>query len=166
MRPILRTVFIVLILPLILTAGIVKADPPEDNNEWTGVERAIELAGDAEKLVLIDVYAAWCPYCQRMQSDVYPDQRIEELIDEYFIPVRINIESDSSVRYLGQEFTEREFAQALGYQNVPTTFFMNSSGEVVGQQPGYLPVDVFSTLLEYVGSGAFESVSFEEFEQR
>ncbi|MEX2573224.1 MAG: thioredoxin fold domain-containing protein [Balneolaceae bacterium] len=141
-------------------------DPPEDNLDWVGVERALRLASQNDKLILIDVYAEWCPYCQRMQEEVYPDDSVGALIRKYFIPVRINTESDEPVNYLGNAFTHAEFATALNNQGVPTIYFMNQQGEVVGQQPGFLPVDVFSSLLEYVGSGAFENQTFEEFENR
>ncbi len=157
-----RTIFTGLLLLLFLPIHLA-GQQWQDNIEWVSMERALELASDEEKLILIDVFAEWCPYCQRMQSEVYPDQQIEELIDLYFVPVRIDTESDRSEVYLGREFTQAEFARALRFQSVPTTFFMNSDGEVVGHQPGYLPEDVFAQLLEYVGSGAYEEISFDEF---
>lgn len=140
--------------------------PPEDNIEWQQMNRALHLASDNDKMILIDVFAEWCPYCQRMQSEVYPDTEVEEQISKYFIPVRINTESDQELIYKGNRFTEAEFATALRFRSVPTTYFMNAEGEIVGQQPGFLPVDVFVNLLEYVGSGAHETQSFEEFTSR
>jgi len=139
---------------------------PEDNIHWVGMERALQMASEQDKFILIDVYAEWCPYCQRMQSEVYPSDEVEEKVGKYFIPVRINTESNETLRYLGSEFTQAEFAVALQYRSVPTTYFMNEKGEVVGQQPGFLPVDVFAKLLEFVGSGAFEETTFQEFENR
>lgn len=136
----------------------------QDSIEWVSVEEALERAEEEEKLILIDVFAPWCPYCQRMQEEVYPDSHVEEAIDTYFLPVRISVESEDPVRFMNREFTQAEFARALRYQNVPTTYFMNARGEVVGQQPGYLPEEVFTSLLRYVGSGAYETQSFEEFE--
>jgi thioredoxin-related protein len=139
---------------------------PDDNLDWQQMDRALKLASDQDKLILIDVFAQWCPYCQRMQSEVYPSEKVEEKVKKYFIPVRIDTESSKSMSYLGNEFTESEFAAALRYRSVPTTYFMNAKGEVIGQQPGFLPVDVFAELLEYVGSGAHETQSFEEFSNR
>lgn len=149
-----------------LPIGVQGQSFPDDGIDWTGVQRALELADSEEKLILIDVYAAWCPYCQRMQTDVYPSDAVREKIAEYFIPVRINVESDNTLTYLGNRMTEAEFARALRYRSVPTTYFMNREGAVVGQQPGYLEIDMFTALLEYVGSGAFESLSFDEFERQ
>ncbi len=141
-------------------------NPPEDNLNWVGMERALQLASEQDKFILIYVYVEWCPYCQRMQSEVYPAEEVGERVTKYFIPVRINAESDEKLRYHGNDFTQAEFAGALQYESVPTTYFMNKDGEIVGQQPGLLPVEVFAKLLEFVGSGAFEEQSFQEFEHR
>lgn len=149
---------------LLSLQGLFESADAQDSISWVSMEEALERAGGEEKLILIDVFAPWCPYCQRMQSEVYPDENVEETIETYFLPVRINVESDAEVRYLEREFTEAEFARALRYQSVPTTYFMNANGEVVGQQPGYLPEEIFTSLLRYVGSGAYETESFEEFE--
>jgi thioredoxin-related protein len=138
-------------------------DNTGDNLDWQEMEAALELASEQEKLILIDVFAQWCPYCQRMQSEVYPSGEVEEVITKYFIPVRIDTESEKGLTYHGNEFTQAEFATALQYRSVPTTYFMNAEGEVLGQQPGFLPVDVFTQLLEFVGSGAHETQSFDEF---
>lgn len=155
------------ILLFILVSGYtytsIAQQPPEDNIDWQQMDHALDLASDEDKMILIDVFAEWCPYCQRMQAEVYPDAAVGEQISRYFIPVRINTESEQYLTYKGNTFTEAEFATALRFRSVPTTYFMNADGEVVGQQPGFLPVDVFVNLLAYVGSGAHETQSFEEF---
>ncbi|MEX1011564.1 MAG: thioredoxin fold domain-containing protein [Balneolaceae bacterium] len=137
-----------------------------DNLDWVYMERALEIAAEEDKMILIDVYAEWCPYCQNMQGTVYPDERVEEQVRNYFIPVRINSESNRPLVYLGQDFTEMEFARALQYRSVPTTYFMNKSGEVIGQQPGLLPAGTFADLLRFVGTGSWQKMSFEEFSEQ
>lgn len=131
--------------------------------QWTGMERALELAGDSKKTILIDVYAEWCSYCQRMRDEVYPDQQVRKILREYFIPVQVNIDSKETLTYLGRSFTHEEFSKALENRSTPTYYFMNENGEVVGKQPGYMPADVFSSLLEFVGSGAYQDQTYEEF---
>ncbi len=164
MRKIIYSVLLLFLLGSL--KPLLAQELPEDNLDWQQMDRALTLASENDKLILIDVFAQWCPYCQRMQSDVYPSEKVEEKVKKYFIPVRIDTESDKAITYLGNEFTESEFAAALQYRSVPTTYFMNARGEVLGQQPGFLPVDVFAELLEYVGSGAHETQTFEEFSNR
>lgn len=163
---VLKCFFLFMMINLIGLQPVSAQNPPDDNINWVGMERALQLASQQDKFILIDVYAEWCPYCQRMQSEVYPSEEVEEKVGKYFIPVRINTESNEKLRYLGNDFTQAEFAGALQYRSVPTTYFMNDKGEIVGQQPGFLPVEVFARLLEFVGSGAFEEQTFDEFDDQ
>lgn len=131
--------------------------------EPISLEEALKRASEEDKKILVDVYASWCPYCQRMHSDVYTDNSVLNAISDYYLWVQINVESDDIVNYQGHEMSEAEFARALDNKNIPTTYFMNSEGAIIGVQPGYLDADVFSNLLNFVGSDAFLSQSFEEY---
>lgn len=130
------------------------------------LESALESASKNGKKVLIDVYAEWCPYCEKMHTEVYTKSDIIEAVNEHFYLVKINIESENEVNYLGNRMTESEFAKMLKSSSLPTTFFMNGDGELLGMQPGLLPADVFEDLLTFVGSDSFESLSFEEYRNR
>lgn len=132
-------------------------------NQIYELEEAIKLASEKDKKVLIDIYAEWCPYCGSMHSDTYTDERVKSAIDEHFLLVTVNIESSNKLKFNGQEFTEREFSSYLSSGSVPTTFFLDSDGEILGMQPGLIPADVFSQLLNFVGSDAFLVQSFDEY---
>lgn len=127
------------------------------------LEEALKRAPQEDKKILIDVYASWCPYCQRMHSDVYTSDEVLSAISDHYLWVKINIESEEIVTYKGTQFTEAQFARALDNKSIPTTYFMNDEGSIIGSQPGYLDVDVFSNLLNFIGSDAFLIQSFEEF---
>lgn len=134
-------------------------------SDETSLEEALKRAPETGKKILVDVYATWCPYCQRMHSEVYPSEKVVEAISEHFLLVRIDVEGSEEVNYLGETMTESEFAQALDNQNVPTTYFLNQEGAILGVQPGYLEPDVFSSLLQFVGSDAYLNQSFSEYNQ-
>ncbi len=129
----------------------------------TDLHRALEYATQNDKKVLIDVYAEWCPYCEKMHNEVYTEAGVIEAVNKYYYLVKINIESENIVNYKGREMTERDFSIMLNSSSLPTTFFMTSQGELLGMQPGLLPADVFEDLLHFVGSNEFESSTFEEF---
>jgi thioredoxin-related protein len=132
----------------------------------TALANALESAKENDKKVLIDVYAEWCPYCEKMHTEVYTESDIIEAVNEHFYLVKINIESENEVNYLGNRMAESEFAKMLKSSSLPTTFFMNGDGELLGMQPGLLSAEIFEDLLNFVGSDAFESLSFEEFRNR
>ena len=77
--------------------------------------------------------------------------------------MRINVESEKKVNYYGKEMTQAEFAQALANKNVPTTYFLNDEGAILGIQPGFIEKDVFSQLLEFVGTDAYKDQRFTDY---
>lgn len=144
--------------------SVLPAQPVE--GEPLSLKDALALAASENKKILVDVYAEWCPYCQRMHEEVYPSEEVLSAISTHFLWVKINIESDENVNYLGTDMTEAEFARALQNENVPTTYFLNPEGAVIGTQPGFIPSDTFSDLLNFVGSDAYLEESFEEYRNR
>jgi len=133
--------------------------------ESVSLEQALKLAPDTGKKILVDVYATWCPYCKRMHSEVYPNNDVAEAISEHFLLVKIDVEGSKEVNYFGEIMTEADFARALDNKNVPTTYFLNQEGAILGVQPGYLEPKVFSSLLQFVGSDAYLNQSFSEYSQ-
>lgn len=134
--------------------------------EPVSLEEALEQAAREGKKILIDVYAEWCPYCQRMHGSVYTSREVLDAISDYYIWVKINVESTDKVSYYGSEMSQAQFASALENKSVPTTYFMNSEGAIIGSQPGFIESEVFADLLNFVGSDAYLTQSFEEFSMR
>lgn len=132
----------------------------------TALESALISAKESGKKVLIDVYAEWCPYCEKMHTEVYTETDVIKAVNEHFYLVKINIESQNEVNFLGNRMTESDFAKMLKSSSLPSTYFMNSSGELLGMQPGLLPADVFEDLLTFVGSDSYESLSFEKYRKK
>lgn len=161
MNRFISRIFIVLITFVLLTPADLFAQ--EERIKPISLDEALTRASQENKKILIDVYASWCPYCQRMHSNVYTNDDVLNAISDHFLWVKINVESEDMVTYKGSEFTEAQFARALENENVPTTYFMNDEGAIIGVQPGYLEAEVFSNLLNYIGSDAFLSQSFDNF---
>ena len=139
------------------------AQDSEQSVEPISLEKALKLAPTEGKKILVDVYATWCPYCQRMHSEVYPSGSVQEAISKYFFWVKIDVEGEEMIKYHGEEMTEAQFAQALENTNVPTVYFLNEEGAILGTQPGYFEEEVFANLLNFVGSDAYLNQSFQEY---
>ncbi len=154
----LFSVFLILLMTTSLFGQVHNVDTYE-------LEEALELAKSTDKKILIDVYAEWCPYCERMHKDTYTDKAVKNAIEDNFYLVMINIESESQINYMGHEMSEIEFAQQLNSSSLPSTFFMNNEGEILGMQPGLVPAETFHKLLNFVGTDAYLSKSFDEYRQ-
>lgn len=150
------SIVLLMLLPVVVSAQDQLVEP-------VPLEKALELAPKEGKKILVDVFATWCPYCQRMHSDVYPSEGVQKAISDYFLWVKIDVESEKMVNYHGEEMTQAEFASALENQNVPTAYFLNSEGAILGKQPGFLEEEVFVNLLNFVGSDAYLDQSFQEY---
>lgn len=124
---------------------------------------AQKLAESNDKKIIVDVYTDWCTFCKRLENEIYPDDRIGQVVNEYFYVVRLNAESDELLVYNGRKISMSEFAKLLGVSTYPSTVFIDNKGTTIGQQSGFMEVDVFEKLLAFVGSSAYRTMQFDEF---
>jgi len=143
-------------------------DGDDDWPAWTGpriysMEDAQRLAAANDKKVLVDVYAVWCGFCRKMAAETYPTDAVRGTVEEYFYTVRLNAESEREIIFNGQILMEKELAAAFGVSSFPTTVFVDTDGEALGFQPGFMDATVFNNLIAYVGSNKYKTQSFDEF---
>ena len=84
---------------------------------WGGA--AFARARDEQKPVLLSIAATWCSSCHEMDRTSYADPDIVALINERFVPVRVDADDrpDISERY--------------GLGGWPTTAFLTPGGEIL-----------------------------------
>jgi len=106
--------------------------------EWS--DAAFEKAKKEDRLLLLDITAVWCHWCHVMDETSYSDSETIQLINEKFIPVRVEADQRPDVqnRYLSGGW--------------PTTALLIPSGEVLWSGT-YVPPDqlkaVFHQVEEY-----------------
>lgn len=131
--------------------------------EWYTLDEAQKKAKKTGKSILLFGYAEWCTYCLKMRKESFPDSTVLQSIEEFYYPVQLNGESEERVVYNGKTMPAKELARYLRLTSFPTHYFINSEGEILGAQPGYIEPFIYAPLLEYVGSGAYGEMGFEEF---
>ena len=156
--------YLLFLLPLLaLAASGAYESQVAEGITWYSMQEAQELAAENDKKVLVYAEAVWCTYCKKMENEVFPRQEVVDSIAQYYYPVRVDIESDKKLVFNEQALTGSQFARKYRVQGTPTFFFIDKSGQILGAQPGFIPSDVFTKLLSFVGSDAHERVSFEEY---
>lgn len=138
---------------------------PAETIAWRPtIEVAVEEAAEAGKPILVDVYADWCPWCRRIQQEVYTDSTLAAYVNAHFIPVRLNgeIQSDT-LRFRGFVVSSAELARAMGVEGYPTTAFLDENAEFLTRLPGFSPPETYLPILEYLGSEAYIHQSFQDF---
>ena len=121
----LRTI----VFPLLLIISSTTWATDETNSlinwqEWSA--ESFQKAKKENKLVIMDLEAVWCHWCHVMDAKTYHDPEIAKLINEHFIPIRVDQDAhpDISNRY-----------EDYGW---PATVIFDANGKEIIKRRGYI----------------------------
>lgn len=149
-----------------MTTDVLTAQPQKRTVEWHSMEEAQQLAEKDGKNVIVYAVKNWCVYCKKMDKNVFSDQAVIDSLNTYFYAVRLNLDSTQKMVFNGKRTTPQEFAQKHNLQATPTILFLDENGNIMGQQPGYVSVEMFPKLLAFMGSEAFQKMDFKMYLQK
>jgi len=100
--------------------------------EWG--EKPFQVAEKEDKLILLDLTAVWCHWCHVMDRETYENSEVALLINERFVPIRVDADRrpDVNDRYLSGGW--------------PTTAFLTPTGEKIFART-YVPPEEMKSLL-------------------
>ena len=106
-------------------------------SEWGG--DAFDRAQREDKPVLLGISAVWCHWCHVMDETSYSDPAVIQLINDRFVPVRVDNDQrpDINARY--------------NMGGWPTTAFLTPDGEVMAGMT-YVPPDQMRDVLQQVST--------------
>ncbi|MGD8711635.1 MAG: DUF255 domain-containing protein [Thiohalophilus sp.] len=105
----------------------------------------VELARKQNKLLYVSSGYFSCHWCHVMQRESYQDNRIAELLNSHFIPVKVDRELNPALDDRLIDFVER----TQGYSGWPLNVFITPEGyPLVGMV--YQPRDDFQRILERI----------------
>ena len=120
-------VFGILCLAAILPAAA------KDSAWYTSVDEAIEEARRSDRDLLVDLYAEWCVWCDKLDRNVFSRPEFRETLGDRYVFLRVDVEQEE-----GGEL-QRRFRAG----NLPTTMLMTPDKIEIGRVAGYFPVDAF-----------------------
>ncbi len=116
------SLFLALILGFNTTAQV-------EFREFDDWNKVLETAQEEEKFIFLDAYTDWCYWCKVADKELFSQEKVGELINNNFVPVKINFE-DSLGLVLSRKFRVWSY---------PTLLYFNSEGEIVLKSTGYQP---------------------------
>lgn len=149
----------------VATAGEVNEKKPAEP-DWQRLDKALALARNSGKLIIVNFYTDWCPNCRRMNEKTYRDEGVLKQLSKSFIPVKLNAESSQPLIIEGQTLTEYQVALVFRVSSYPTTWFLTSDGRPLLPVKGYYGPDLFAPMLRFVEGGWYEKMDFDMYMER
>ncbi|MDX2504494.1 MAG: DUF255 domain-containing protein [Gammaproteobacteria bacterium] len=94
-------------------------------HEWSN--ETFALAEQQNKLVLLDISAQWCQFCQKMKAVTYKDPEVIDIINDNYIAINADIETTNDVQML------------YGNLGVPGTVVLTANRDELNKRRGYIP---------------------------
>ncbi len=114
---------------------------PDDGIGWrTDFAAAITEAQRVNKPLLLDFSASWCPPCQVMKHDVWPDAAVRGALLAGYVPVLVDVDA------AGNE----ELSARYAVSSIPTIIIVNVKGEVL-KRGSFMTA---SEMAKFLGPGA------------
>lgn len=85
--------------------------------EWN--DESFRLAQEQDRPVLLDISAVWCHWCHVMDQTSYSDPSVVDLIQRYFVPVRVDNDRRPDIN------------ERYNMGGWPTTAFLTPGGDVI-----------------------------------
>ena len=104
------------------------AEAPASAIAWrTDFDAALAEARLANKRVLVDFSADWCPPCVAMKHDVWPHPQVAAAVNDGYVPVLVDADLDTVL------------AARFQVSTIPAVLMLDAGGNLVKRNDGYLP---------------------------
>ncbi len=156
-----------------LAAGFVLADGETKNNKtespkkeeiknnkitWIPYDEGLAKAKEEDKHIFIDFTTSWCGWCKKMEKETFSRQEVIELVNENFVPVKVDGDSKNLLDIEGFKITEKSLTKTeFGVRGYPTFWFLKSDGTKLGNITGYKDTKTMMDALAYVKDKKYDT---------
>ncbi len=130
-----------LLIPF-LVAGTLAA---KDVKWETNLAAAQARAKKEHKVIFMDVWTEWCGWCIKLQKDTFPTAVAQEALAKV-VPLSVKTQLKD-----GSPTADKALEAKYKVEGFPALFILDENGQVLAQQPGYLPAGPFA---EWINNSA------------
>jgi thioredoxin-related protein len=142
--------------------------------KWMDFEEASALNAKKPKKIFLDMYTDWCGWCKKMDQSTFINPVIVSYMNQHFYAVKFNAERKDTIAYKGKDYynpnptgqrTAHQLAQVVlnGRMSYPSFAFMDEEMNMITVVPGYRKAPEFEAILNFIGSDAYKTKKWEEF---
>jgi len=161
----MKKIFIYFILLLFIVMNI-KAGDNKQELKWKKYDEGLQEAIKLKKKILVDVYTDWCKWCKKFDAEVYSDAKVAKYLEQQYIPVKINAESNRQVTFEGKKISEADLARQFNVSGYPTILFLETEGKYINRLASFVPADQFLPILQYIGDDYYKKISWEDYSKK
>lgn len=127
------------------SAGLIK---------WLSFDVAQQQENAKKRKFMIYFHADWCAYCHKLNKNAFSNQEIADYINTNFIPVMVDTMKESQT------------AARFSVRGLPDIRFLTPEGDGIAKIPGYVGSKQLLTLLKFVNTDSYKTMSINEFAAR
>lgn len=104
------------------------------------LEVARKFSVESGRPLLLHFWAPWCSPCKRMEQSTFVDPNVVRLLDEHYIPVKLNVDHPAN----------KQFAEQHGIRGVPADLVVAPDGRILARSVQFLEATQYTTMLTQV----------------
>lgn len=123
-------IVITAVVLMVFSQHSVSNNPSNADITWqTNLDSAIQDAKNTNKPVFIDFYGEGCSYCKELNESTLSDPNVKKKLSQNYVTVDINTDQNPNL------------ASQYKIYSLPTLVILNSNGQEIKRQEGYVSSD-------------------------
>jgi thioredoxin-related protein len=150
-----------------LEKKVLYSKPRPATNNWYDFKRGMFIAAQEKKYVVVSFCTKSSSYCLKLEENTFGDPAVKRLLRDKFVAVKVDADSTNPMLIDNKKVTEKDLIKQNSVTGFPTITFLDSGGKKVsGAIKGYVPPEMFLTLLKFISSESYKNTTFKDFMQK